>query len=128
VCGTCASTQTCSTNQCVWARKTFAADVFPLFQATGCADMGCHGGVRPAEGMGLSSATVAFAALVNVRASQCGGSKFRVVPGDPTASYLVAKLTGVGMCSGSVMPKAGSELSAAQIDVIRAWIGAGAAP
>jgi hypothetical protein len=32
------------------------------------------------------------------------------------------------MCTGSVMPKAGGELSPAQIDVIRAWIGAGAAP
>jgi hypothetical protein len=40
----------------------------------------------------------------------------------------VNKLTGIGMCSGSAMPKAGGELSAAQVDVIRAWIGARAAP
>jgi hypothetical protein len=84
--------------------------------------------MRPAEGLDLSSASVAFSGLVNVRAGQCGGAKVRVVPGDPAASYLLNKLTGVGMCSGSVMPKAGSELSAAQIDVIRAWIGSGAAP
>ena len=128
MCGTCASTQTCSNDQCVWSRKTFAADVFPLFQTAGCAGNGCHGGMRPSENLDLSTASIAFSALVNVRTGQCGGSKFRVVPGDPAASYLVAKLTGVGMCSGSVMPKAGSELSAAQIDVVRAWIGAGAAP
>jgi hypothetical protein len=128
VCGTCASTQSCSNNQCVWARKTFAADVFPLFQGASCAGMGCHGGARPAEGLDLSSASVAFGALVNVRSGQCGGSKFRVVPNDPAASYLVNKLTGVGMCSGSVMPKMGGELTSAQIDVVRAWIGAGAAP
>ena len=90
--------------------------------------MGCHGGARPAEGMDLSTATVAFSALVNARTSQCGGAKIRVVPGDPATSYLVAKLTGMGMCSGSVMPKMGGELSAAQIDVVRAWIGSGAAP
>jgi hypothetical protein len=84
--------------------------------------------MRPSEGLDLSSASVAFAALVNVKTGQCGGAKLRVVPGDPSASYLVNKLTGVGMCSGSVMPKAGGELSAAQIDVVRAWIGAGAAP
>jgi hypothetical protein len=128
MCGTCASTQTCSNNQCVWARKSFAADVFPLFQATDCAGMGCHGGMRPSENLNLTTASVAFTELVNVRAGQCGGSKTLVVPGDPAASYLVNKLTGVGMCSGSVMPKAGGELSAAQIDVVRAWIGAGAAP
>lgn len=84
--------------------------------------------MRPAEGLDLSTASIAFAAMVNVRAGQCGGSKFRVLPGDPAARYLIAKLTGVGMCSGSVMPKAGGELTAARIDVIRAWIGAGAAP
>jgi hypothetical protein len=102
--------------------------VFPLFQAASCAGMGCHGGARPAENLDLSAPSVAFAALVNVRSGQCGGAKFRVLPGDPAASYLIAKLTGIGMCSGSVMPKAGSELSPAQIDVIRAWIGSGAAP
>jgi hypothetical protein len=84
--------------------------------------------MRPSEGLDLSSASVAFSELVNVRTGQCGGSKILVLPGDPAVSYLVAKLTGMGMCSGSVMPKAGSELSAAQIDLVRAWIGAGAAP
>ena len=127
MCGTCASTQTCSNDQCVWSRKSFAADVYPIFQS-GCAGAACHAGMRPAEGLDLSSASLAFGTLVNVRTGQCGGAKIRVVPGDPAASYLVAKLTGVGMCSGSVMPKMGGELSAAQIDVVRAWIGSGAAP
>jgi hypothetical protein len=90
--------------------------------------MGCHNGARGQANLDLSSAAVARAALVNVTTDQCSGSKKRVVPGSPSTSYLVNKLTGVGMCSGSVMPKAGSELTAAQIDVIRAWIGSGAAP
>lgn len=62
----------------------------------------------------------------DVRADGCSTAKIRVVPRDPAASYLVAKLTGVGMCSGSVMPKAGGELSTSQLDGVRAWIGAGA--
>jgi hypothetical protein len=84
--------------------------------------------MHPAGSLDLSSAAVARAALVNVRADGCTSVKIRVVPGDPSASYLLAKLTGVGMCSGSIMPKAGSELPAAQLDVMRAWIGSGAAP
>ena len=112
----------------MWASKSFAADVFPMFQAAGCAGNGCHtGGARSAANLDLSTAAAGFAALVGVRTDQCNGGKTRVVAGDTTASYLMAKLTGVGMCSGSVMPKAGGELSAAQLDVIRAWIGAGAA-
>lgn len=55
------------------------------------------------------------------------GAVGRIVEQRAASSYLVNKLTGVGMCSGSVMPKAGGELAPAQIDVIRAWISAGAA-
>jgi hypothetical protein len=39
----------------------------------------------------------------------------------------MAKLTGVGMCSGSMMPKAGG-LTTAQIDTFRAWMDSGANP
>jgi hypothetical protein len=125
---TCGSTQTCSNDKCVWAGKSFATDVLPLFQAADCAGSACHGGMRPSEGLNLSSASVARAALVNVKTGPCGGAKVHVVAGDPAASYLVNKLTGVSSCSGSVMPKAGGDLSAAQIDVVRAWMRAGAAP
>lgn len=46
----------------------------------------------------------------------------------PDASYLVHKVKGEQMCSGSKMPKSGAGLSAAQIETLRGWIGAGAAP
>ena len=48
-----------------------------------------------------------------------------VEPGSPPGSYLLDKLMGVGLCSGSVMPKTGS-ISDAEIDVISAWICQGA--
>ena len=39
---------------------------------------------------------------------------------------LLDKLTGVNLCSGSVMPKAGGKLPQSQIDLVRAWICQGA--
>jgi hypothetical protein len=62
---------------------------------------------------------------VNHAASGCTTSHIRVVPGSVSTSYLVNKLTGVGMCSGSQMPLTGS-LSSSQVDQIRAWICNGA--
>ena len=64
---------------------------------------------------------------MSVVADQCGAGQLLVAPGDPGASYLINKLTGVGMCFGSRMPKGGASLSSGDIDTIRAWIGAGAA-
>ena len=46
--------------------------------------------------------------------------------GFPRLDYLINKLTGVDMCAGSVMPKAGGELPKAQIDLIRTSICQGA--
>lgn len=59
----------------------------------------------------------------------CGGTL--VVPGDPTRSYLVAKLTQTQPCAGEQMPRGefGAEpLPDCRIDQIRRWILAGAPP
>ncbi len=76
----------------------------------------------------MSSASVALSQMLNVATGQCNGSRKRVVPGDPASSYLVNKLSGVGMCSGSIMPKMESQFTAAQLDTVRAWIASGANP
>lgn len=76
--------------------------------------------------MNLSSESTAYAELVSVAADQCDTGQLLVAPGDPEASYLINKLTGVGMCFGSRMPKGSGSLSGGEIDIIRAWIGAGA--
>jgi hypothetical protein len=65
-----------------------------------------------------------YGALVNV-ASSCTG-KLRVVPSSVGTSYLWNKLTGVGICSGTQMPKTGQSLTQAELAVISGWICEGA--
>lgn len=123
-CGrTCASGEMCIGGSCVGCGPpvSFAAQVQPIFNAS--CTTGCHSGNRPAGGVALGSG-VAYAEMVNV-ASTCRGLK-HVAPGSPQTSYLINKLVGMGMCSGSIMPKAGGELPQAQIDLVRAWICQGA--
>ena len=86
----------------------------------------CHEGGAAKLGLDLSSPTRAYAGLVGVDAEQCNTAKSRVAAGNAAGSYLINKLTGVGMCSGSIMPKADGALSQAQLDTIRAWIATGA--
>ena len=75
--------------------------------------------------MNLSTESQAHAGLVGVASGQCA-SRLLVAPGEPAKSYLINKVTGVGLCSGSKMPKTGSGLGATQVDTLRAWIAAGA--
>lgn len=111
---------------CEFADVRFSG-VYSIIEGAGCGSIACHGGVKPAEDLNLSTESKAYAGLVDVNSSQCASRK-RVTPGDSSASYLMNKLTGVGMCSGSKMPKTGPGLSNAQLDQLRAWIGSGAAP
>ncbi len=74
--------------------------------------------------MNLSSGQ-AYANIVNVTAHECADGRKRVLPGQPSKSYLVDKLMGVDLCSGTFMPKAGM-IPAAQVQTISNWICAGA--
>ena len=106
---------------------------------------GCH---RPGSGgvtvgmLDMSTQAVAYAALVNVPSAGTGtGSSGvtcasvampRVSPADATGSLLynkvASKLAGVMPACGSPMPlpTAAAPLTQAQVDLIGAWIGAGA--
>jgi hypothetical protein len=109
----------------VVASATFAQDVEPILDQ-GCAISGCHITPDPQEGMDLSEGH-AFASIVNVPANQ--SSLHRVQPGDPDGSYLIIKLQGTidtADGSGSRMPLNRQPLSAATLDIIRAWIQTGA--
>jgi hypothetical protein len=106
----------------VTATAKLSTDIQPILTAS-CTRSSCHGGGAPKAGLPLS-AGASYAGLVNATATNCTG-RARVVPGDVSKSYLVNKLTGVGMCGGAKMPEGGS-LTAAQIDLFRAWICAGA--
>lgn len=126
-CGSCAAGQLCTQFQCTYPSKSFGADIYPIFTRASCGKSACHAGAQPAEKLDLSSESTSYAELVNVGAEQCT-NKLLVAPGSPSNSYLVNKLTGTDMCSGSRMPKGGSSLSNGDIESVRVWIGSGAKP
>ncbi len=110
---------------CEWPTVSFIDDVWPALMGNGCSDSMCHGGMAPKAHLDMATAQVAYSSLVNIDSEQCTNKK-RVAPGDPAMSYLINKVTGVGLCFGTRMPKMGTPLSTAQVDIIRAWIGGGA--
>ncbi len=105
---------------------TLSGSVQPILSAN-CALSGCHAGSSPARNMNLSSGQT-FSNTVNVASEQVP-TMDRIEPGQPDQSYLVHMIQGTfgqvgGM--GPRMPLGGTPLTQAQIDVIRAWITAGA--
>ncbi len=127
-CGTCgkacAAGEVCTAGTCACgADVSFASAVQPIFTKT-CTSAGCHSGVLPRGDLSLVSGK-SYTQLVNVASSECSG-KVRVKPGDVANSYLENKLTGIGMCTGSQMPKIGTSLPASELATIRSWICNGA--
>ncbi len=106
------------------------SDVQPIFTST-CALSGCHAATNPELGMSLSVGQT-FANVVNVPATELSTMN-RVTPGQPDNSYLFHKVQGTHLVldppgSGVQMPKGRSPLTQMEIDLIRAWIEAGAQP
>jgi hypothetical protein len=101
-------------------------DIFSSTDAAGRrACTTCHVGAQASAGLNLSDAT-AYTSLVNVP-SRNKPSAIRVVPGDPTNSYLVQKIEGAPGIVGERMPRtAGPFLTANQVAIIRRWIELGA--
>ena len=85
---------------------------------------GCHGGNRPPAGLSLQAGS-SFATLVNVRSSQ-DAPLTRVIPGNANDSLLIHKLEDANPPVGVRMPRGGAPLAQSTIDMIRAWIDAGA--
>jgi len=85
-----------------------------------CASSSCHGGGAPAANLNLTAGN-SYAMLVDIDSIQEGIK--RVLPGDPTNSYLVQKLEGTA-ATGGQMPS--TPLPQTEIDTIRQWITAGA--
>ncbi len=107
---------------------TLSRDVQPIFTGN-CAFSGCHAGSSPEQGMSLGAGQT-FSSVVNVAARELP-SMNRVTPNQPDNSYLVHKVQGTHLDaggSGSRMPLGRSPLSQSDIDLIRAWIQAGAQP
>src|SRR5207302_3794555 len=101
---------------------SFSRDILRIFtnnSARTCAQPGCHSGSRPAGNQNLEKGS-AYANIVNVASSEQPKLK-RVLPGDAANSYLFQKV------AAGLMPRTGGPLTAADIDLIRQWINAGAA-
>ena len=104
-----------------------------LFSGPTCTNAGCHGSSAPASGLALPDVASAHAALVNqmpgAMSASCGGAGPYVIPNDADGSLLIHKLEGVDasgtMVCGTRMP-VGPLLSQEEIDIVRAWIDAGA--
>lgn len=112
------------------------ANVQPLLQRA-CAFSSCHGGTG-ARAAGLTygaDAANARTAMVNVASTQVPRLRM-VMPGDPSMSWLQHKIDGTmsthSECSaagnrcGVRMPQGSDPLTAAERDLIRRWIVAGA--
>jgi hypothetical protein len=91
----------------------------------------CHGrdpaAAASVGNLSLSSATVAYTQLVNMRSNSimCSG-KTRVMPGDPKNSLLVQKLRGENTMCGAPMPVNADQITEQELKRITDWINAGA--
>lgn len=106
---------------------SFAEDIQPIFTNSCAFAGGCHAGGSPALGMNLSAGQ-AYQNIVSVPADQLS-SMNRIEPGEPDNSYLIHKIQGTQSSVGGTgqrMPLTGCCLSQTQIDLIRAWVNAGA--
>jgi hypothetical protein len=74
-------------------------------------------------GLHMSPASASFANLVNVPSSSSAcSSRTRVIPGDPDASYIIAKLRGEAGICGVRMPRNLPPLPEQEIATIADWI------
>ncbi len=112
---------------------TDASALSPTFtnvyaQVLGRRSPSCPTGSMPKGNMSLETQVAAYRALVRVAAagaSCAGGGRVRVVEGNAAASLLVMKLAGTADC-GDRMPLGGPYLDQAAIELVSAWIAAGA--
>ena len=90
-----------------------------------CASGYCHGGVAGGWSV-IENEDATYNQLVGPKSTQCSGLD-RVAPGEPEKSALYLKARGGfgSVCKGKAMPPDG-KLTAEQLDVLRAWIAAGA--
>jgi hypothetical protein len=100
-------------------------DVYTKVLSGSCASGYCHGGLAGGWTVEADEAAT-YAHLVGPKSTMCEGL-VRVAPGEPEKSALYLKLKGgfTGVCEGKRMPP-GEELSSEQLDLVRAWIAAGA--
>jgi hypothetical protein len=96
-----------------------------------CAVSGCHDAQTMEHGMDLSTGSKIYASWVNqLGLDHCRNmGRTRVVPGSPETSLVMTMITGA-LCEAwpRMPPPPRTALTTEQIEVVRAWIGAGAPP
>jgi len=104
---------------------TFSTQIQAQILTPACVPCHTDDGRTPSAGMILKSG-VAYSSLVNVASNGKPGA-IRVIPGNPSGSYLVQKLEGAADIVGLRMPRNGPPfLTDAQVALIRLWIQNGA--
>lgn len=104
---------------------SFAQQIQAQILTPACTSCHTDEGRTPSGGLNLKSGA-AYSALVNVASTGKPGA-IRVIPGNPSGSYLVQKLEGAADIVGLRMPRNGPPfLSDAQVALIRQWIQNGA--
>ena len=94
-----------------------------------CSSESCHSSVGQAGGLVLDSDSSWDALMNHVPSNRAAAAHglMRVMPGNPDNSFLIAKLTdNLASGEGAAMPYNIAPLDAATVEVIRAWIAAGA--
>jgi hypothetical protein len=97
----------------------FSRDVEPIL-ISGCSGEFCHG-------LTMTSASRAYAFLVNQPSFECDGQRALVAPGDPDHSYVMDKVLDRNLCSGHAMPRGlENRLSPDEVRTLADWICEGA--
>ena len=104
------------------ATISFQLDIVPIFEKYGCNAMFCHGSTTPQSG--YSPLTAIDILGPGDEAKSLGTCN--VIRGDPSASYIIKKLTGAPGIIGSQMPVGGDPIDDADLLKIHQWITEGA--
>jgi mono/diheme cytochrome c family protein len=108
------------------AGPSFATQIQAQILTPACTLCHTDEGRTPASGLNLKATAISYSNLVGVASVGKAGAT-RVIPGNPSGSYLVQKLEGAPDIVGLRMPRNGPPfLSDAQVALIRQWIQNGA--
>jgi mono/diheme cytochrome c family protein len=104
---------------------TFSVQLQQQILTPACVPCHTDEGRTPSGGLNLKSGT-AYSSLINVASTGKAGA-VRVIPGNPSGSYIIQKLEGAPDIVGLRMPRNGPPyLTDAQVALIRLWIQNGA--
>ena len=105
---------------------SFATQIQAQILTPACSSCHTDDGRNPSSQLNLKSTSVSYAQLVGIASVGKAGA-VRVIPGNPSGSYLVQKLEGAADIVGLRMPRNGPPyLTDAQVALIRLWIQNGA--